>query len=1145
MRFRIIYYLPVFTFFLSCSDYLNNPVDKNSPDYEKPRIFIISTNITFNDSTAADLVTVVVSGNRKEVDIRYKLDNDTWTSWHAPDTVSVSVPDSGKHTITIEGRYGKGGEIVDTVLSFYRVLCPLIVQDTTDLNTVSDTTLEILHGSICTLTVNAAGTNPLTYKWYQDSVCIDSTKGDTLIIKDFQQSDTGNYYCMVSNKWCRTSTDTTFLKYLSPVQYAPESQPDSFVLNEDDCLLVNAADGLLKNDSDKNNDILTVVLSDSTVHGTLNLNSDGSFTYKPDQDFFGIDSFSYRAKDSREFSEETRVTLTVNSINDPPVVAKNSGITVQEEGTAGIDSSNLSITDVDHKASEIIFTLISEPKHGELKKNDAAITKSGTFTQNDIDNKTIGYYHDGSETRKDTVLFSVKDGDGINLDSILVKIEITPVNDTPYIQTENPLSIAENGIKVIGNNVLLVKDNDNTADEITFSLVKLPVNGVLLKQGDELDVGATFTQEDIDSQRISYQHNGGNASKDSLSFTIEDKAGAGISETFFKINIGLTDDPPVAFDDLDISVNEDSNILLTLVANDPEEMPVVSYEIVSSPRHGTLTGTGNKRTYTPALNFNGTDTITFRASDGNNWSNVATIVITIIPQNDKPEWKHQNVNLEVKEGKTVTLDLNTVFDSDPDGDQVSFSRKSGPGIINSDASMWSWTPDYSAAHSSPATCIITATDNGTPAMSSDITLTVTVTDSFCVLDTKVLSGAGSGTITVSPEAVTGASHDPNTVVTLTANEETDYVFKNWSGDIGDADPINSSIEITLDKNKEISAIFVKAAETVMLNIGESYVHGLIYAEGYFFASTRTNPAKLLRFNANNLADFAEITFSPGHGDANQLVYVPSKRKIYVLFGLNTKTIAEVDPFTMEHMDDKIVDPNEEPSPYNESGQSITTDNDYLYVITCSGAGSTNIIKYSLGDYSMAKTVTLPSQYTYGHAIRYANGALFATGAATPPWVVKLKTSDLSFEGGQVFSEGKIATDEFAFSDRYMFIGLETTIHDQLSGAIFRIDTSDVTHPPYIIETGAKGDVNSTGDYNGQCYAVQENDNYIWALFATLPGILTRIDPVSLSVQNYQLEHNIPNEISWDGKRLFITFWGQDPGRVQAFEPSYLNGREIP
>jgi len=430
-------------------------------------------------------------------------------------------------------------------------------------------------------------------------------------------------------------------------------------------------------------------------------------------------------------------------------------------------------------------------------------------------------------------------------------------------------------------------------------------------------------------------------------------------------------------------------------------------------------------------------------------------------------------------------------------------------------------------------------------MSSDITLTVTVTDSFCVLDTRVLSGAGSGTITVSPEAVTGASYDPNTVVTLTANEEPDYVFKNWSGDIGDADPLNSSIEITLDKNKEISAIFVKTAETVMLNIGESYVHGLIYAEGYFFASTRTNPAKLLRFNANNLADFVEITFSPGHGDANQLVYVPSKRKIYVLFGLNTKTIAEVDPFTMEHMDDKIVDPNEEPSPYNESGQSITTDNDYLYVITCNGAGSTNIIKYTLGDYSLVKTVTLPSQYTYGHAIRYANGALFATGAATPPWVVKLKASDLSFEGGQVFSEGKIATDEFAFSGRYIFIGFETTIHDQLSGAIFRIDTSDVTLPPYIIETGAKGDVNSTGDYNGQCYAVQENDNYIWALFATLPGILTRIDPVSLSVQNYQLEHNIPNEIVWDGKRLFITFWGQDPGRVQAFEPSYLNGREIP
>jgi hypothetical protein len=57
--------------------------------------------------------------------------------------------------------------------------------------------------------------------------------------------------------------------------------------------------------------------------------------------------------------------------------------------------------------------------------------------------------------------------------------------------------------------------------------------------------------------------------------------------------------------------------------------------------------------------------------------------------------------------------------------------------------------------------------------------------------------------------------------------------------------------------------------------------------------------------------------------------------------------------------------------------------------------------------------------------------------------------------------------------------------------------------------------------------------------------LTKINPNSLKYTNYELDFNYPNEILSDGKRLLITYWESDPAIIQAFDHSYLNGREIP
>ena len=101
----------------------------------------------------------------------------------------------------------------------------------------------------------------------------------------------------------------------------------------EDTLLVVAAPGVLANDSDVENDPLTAVLVTGPSNGTLTptLNPDGSFTYTPNPNFSGTDSFTYQAVDSLGgVSNTATVTITVTAVNDPPVAVDDTA-TVSED----------------------------------------------------------------------------------------------------------------------------------------------------------------------------------------------------------------------------------------------------------------------------------------------------------------------------------------------------------------------------------------------------------------------------------------------------------------------------------------------------------------------------------------------------------------------------------------------------------------------------------------------------------------------------------------------------------------------------------------------------------------------------------------------------------------------------------------------
>jgi VCBS repeat-containing protein len=97
---------------------------------------------------------------------------------------------------------------------------------------------------------------------------------------------------------------------ITPVNDAPVAVDDSYTTPEDTTLNV-ALPGVLANDSDADGDTLSAILVSEPTHGSLTLNSDGSFTYVPSADYNGTDSFTYKASDGQARSDVATVTITV------------------------------------------------------------------------------------------------------------------------------------------------------------------------------------------------------------------------------------------------------------------------------------------------------------------------------------------------------------------------------------------------------------------------------------------------------------------------------------------------------------------------------------------------------------------------------------------------------------------------------------------------------------------------------------------------------------------------------------------------------------------------------------------------------------------------------------------------------------------
>jgi hypothetical protein len=180
----------------------------------------------------------------------------------------------------------------------------------------------------------------------------------------------------------------------------------------------------------------------------------GRVTYvHDDSDNPPTDSFAFFVDDGQG-GLVTGLTFdfTINPIDDaPPFQVNNASITVAENASGPISTTELRYDDTEQLPANIRYTLTAGPANGQLELTTAVGTAITTFTQEDIDTGKLIYMHYGGENLSDAFSFDVDDGQSNFLNGQSYSITVTAVNDAP-VSTNDTLTIAEDATTVLSVN---------------------------------------------------------------------------------------------------------------------------------------------------------------------------------------------------------------------------------------------------------------------------------------------------------------------------------------------------------------------------------------------------------------------------------------------------------------------------------------------------------------------------------------------------------------------------------------------------------------------------------------------------------------------------------------------------------------------
>ena len=578
-----------------------------------------------------------------------------------------------------------------------------------------------------------------------------------------------------------------------------------------------SARGVLNNDFDANGDAITAVLvSSPTSASSFTLNADGSFTYVPAADFFGTDTFTYRASDGTSTSNLAMVTITVNAVNDAPTASGSAALAAVLEDTAnppGAVVSALFSANYGDAADLTQATALS----GVAIIGNAATAAQGTWqyssngsSWNNVPTAPLGdtgamllpssYYlrflpaadyggtpgsltirlADGSAggvsfSASSNISASIGGTGKWSAGSVVLDTSVTPVGDTPSVTnaTTNEDTQTTSG--------LVISRNAADGAEVTHFKITAISGGTLyqsdgstvVSSGDFITVaqgnaGLRFTPSANSTANGSFQVQASTAPLDT-------GLGGGLATATIVVN--PINDAPTTSGIANINVNEDAapsvvNLFAAFADIEDADSALV-YTVTGNTNPAlfsaaTINGVAGTLTLGYAANASGTADVTLRATDTGGLFVETTFTVTVNPVNDPPVGSIANITVN-EDAAPSAIDLFAAFADVEDADAAltySITGNTNPGLFSAvtvNGVAGTLTLDHAADSNGAADITVRATDTGGQFVETTFTVTVNAVNDEPVFtlggDQTVPEDAGAQTVNGFAAALPGGNAD--------------------------------------------------------------------------------------------------------------------------------------------------------------------------------------------------------------------------------------------------------------------------------------------------------------------------------------------------------------------------------------------------
>ena len=468
---------------------------------------------------------------------------------------------------------------------------------------------------------------------------------------------------------------------------------------------------------------LGTVSPPNCVAAGLGSSCTATVNYTPAGNYSGSDSFTFKVNDGSLDSNVASVWITIDAVNDPPV-ANNTAATTDEDVPVNI---TLRASDVDN--TDLTFTIVNAPSNGSLAAMMSPTCVNSTAGANCT--ATVTYTPGRDFNGTDSFSFKASDGTA-DSNAASASITVNAINDAPVSQAQSVTTSEDSPV------VITLSASDVDSASLGFAIVTDPTRGNVgnistpscIANGASANCTATVT----------YTPGTNFSGADSFTFKVSDGSlDSNIARV--SITVNTVNDAAVASNDFYSTLKDTTlNIFAPGVLGNDNDIDGgqgnLTAVLVSGPTNAgefVLNANGSF-SYTPAPNFTGTDTFTYRANDGSNDSNETTVTITVVAAGNSPLTANDFYN--TSENTALDVSARGVLANDNDTDtpaaNITAILVAGP----SRASSFTLNPDGSF-HYTPETNFrgvdtftYKANDGAVDSNLAMVTITVTAANTF-------------------------------------------------------------------------------------------------------------------------------------------------------------------------------------------------------------------------------------------------------------------------------------------------------------------------------------------------------------------------------------------------------------------------------